>query len=291
MKIRVVGQLWYHETCRDGSSVPLYKQPDSDFWKENNFITIRNSFQPDDKCAVPIDGDHILKLCFDDATSDPDGTLILFNESMARKIADFLKHIDTTRTLFINCAAGISRSGAVGEVLNDYFNRYLEINELDNLYFRTYSRQVCGNPLAVKAFATVKDNADSGQFIAIQKAAIAALDDQAAITPAISAKYERRLRSMVETLRKLGFNAKVPAGSFYLYVKAPKAASDGTVFTSGEDFSQWLIKTKLISSVPWDDAGNYVRFSATFVARGGQEEEKAVLDEFARRLSDAKFTF
>ncbi len=150
---------------------------------------------------------------------------------------------------------------------------------------------VCGNPLAVKAFATVKDNADSGQFIAIQKAAIAALDDQAAITPAISAKYERRLRSMVETLRKLGFNAKVPAGSFYLYVKAPKAASDGTVFTSGEDFSQWLIKTKLISSVPWDDAGNYVRFSATFVARGGQEEEKAVLDEFARRLSDAKFTF
>lgn len=96
---------------------------------------------------------------------------------------------------------------------------------------------------------------------------------------------------MVETLRKLGFNAKVPAGSFYLYVKAPKAASDGTVFTSGEDFSQWLIKTKLISSVPWDDAGNYVRFSATFVARGGQEEEKAVLDEFARRLSDAKFTF
>ena len=150
---------------------------------------------------------------------------------------------------------------------------------------------VCGNPLAVKAFATVKDNADSGQFIAIHKAAIAALDDQAAITPAITAKYERRLRSMVETLRKLGFNAKVPAGSFYLYVKAPKAASDGTEFHSGEDFSQWLIKTKLISSVPWDDAGSYVRFSATFVARGGEAEEKAVLDEFAKRLSDARFTF
>ena len=47
---------------------------------------------------------------------------------------------------------------------------------------------VCGNPLAVKAFATVKDNADSGQFIAIQKAAIAALDDQESITPMISAK-------------------------------------------------------------------------------------------------------
>ncbi|MBO5959819.1 MAG: aminotransferase class I/II-fold pyridoxal phosphate-dependent enzyme [Lentisphaeria bacterium] len=150
---------------------------------------------------------------------------------------------------------------------------------------------VCGNPLAVKAFATVKDNADSGQFLAIQKAAIAALDDQAAITPAISEKYERRLTSMVNTLQKLGFNAKVPAGSFYLYVKAPKASSDGTKFESGEDFSQWLIKTKLISSVPWDDVGPYVRFSATFVARGGKAEEDRVLAEFANRLADAKFEF
>ncbi len=150
---------------------------------------------------------------------------------------------------------------------------------------------VCGNALAVKAFASVKDNADSGQFLAIQKAAIAALDDQAAITPEISAKYERRLTSMVNTLKKLGFNAKVPAGSFYLYVRAPKASSDGTKFESGEDFSQWLIKNKLISSVPWDDAGAFVRFSATFVARGGTEDEERVLAEFARRLSDAKFEF
>lgn len=150
---------------------------------------------------------------------------------------------------------------------------------------------VCGNELAVKAFATVKDNADSGQFLAIQKAAIAALDDQAAITPAISEKYHRRLSSMVETLKKLGFNAKVPAGSFYLYVRAPKASSDGTKFASGEDFSQWLIKTKLISSVPWDDVGPYVRFSATFVARGGKAEEERVLAEFSKRLSGAKFEF
>ena len=69
------------------------------------------------------------------------------------------------------------------------------------------------------------------------------------------------------------------------------AASDGTVFSSGEDFSQWLIKNKLISAVPWDDVGPYIRFGATFVARGGQKEEEEVLAEFARRLSDAKFTF
>ncbi len=150
---------------------------------------------------------------------------------------------------------------------------------------------VCGNELAVKAFAHVKDNADSGQFAAIQKAAIAALDSQARITPLISGKYERRLKSMVGTLKKIGFSAKTPEGSFYLYVKCPKATASGVKFETAEDFSQWLIKEKLISSVPWDDVGRYVRFSATFVARGGEAEEKRVLDEFARRLGDVKFVF
>lgn len=150
---------------------------------------------------------------------------------------------------------------------------------------------VCGNELAVKAFANVKDNADSGQFAAIQKAAIVALDDQSNITPAISAKYERRLKSMVETLRKIGFPAKMPEGSFYLYVKCPKGTKSGAKFANAEEFSEWLIKEKLISTVPWDDAGHYVRFSATFVARGGEKEEQRVLAEFAKRLEGLEFEF
>ena len=151
---------------------------------------------------------------------------------------------------------------------------------------------VCGNSLAVKAFSSVKDNADSGQFAAIQKASIKGLDAQAEITPAICEKYQRRLASMTATLQKIGFDAKVPEGSFYLYVPAPKGTADGSVtFDSGEAFSQWLIKEKHISSVPWDDAGSCVRFSATFVARGGKSEEEKVLAEFESRLSDVKFTF
>lgn len=150
---------------------------------------------------------------------------------------------------------------------------------------------VCGNAFAVKAFANVKDNADSGQFAAIQKAAIYALDNQSSITPKICEKYQRRLKSMTETLKRLDFPARVPEGSFYLYVRAPKGTADGMKFESGEDFSQWLIKEKLISSVPWDDVGSYVRFSATFVARGGRDEEEKVLKEFERRLSGVKFIF
>src|SRR6185369_11689930 len=55
---------------------------------------------------------------------------------------------------------------------------------------------VAGHPLIVQALADVKDNSDSGQFIAVQKAAAAALDD-ASIPPRTKAKYERRLQKLV----------------------------------------------------------------------------------------------
>lgn len=149
---------------------------------------------------------------------------------------------------------------------------------------------VCGNASAVKAFATVKDNADSGQFLAIQKAAALALQAQEEITPRINEKYLRRLTALTNTLRKLGFQAEVPQGSFYLYVGIPKGTADGMRFDSAEEFSQWLIADKLISTVPWDDAGHFVRFSATFEASDVEEEAK-VLQEVERRLATSKFLF
>ena len=51
---------------------------------------------------------------------------------------------------------------------------------------------LCGNALVVRAFADVKDNFDSGQFKAIQKAAMYALQHPE-ITLEIAEKYSRRL--------------------------------------------------------------------------------------------------
>ncbi|MBP5640936.1 MAG: LL-diaminopimelate aminotransferase [Victivallales bacterium] len=149
---------------------------------------------------------------------------------------------------------------------------------------------ICGNADAVKAFATVKDNADSGQFLAIQKAAAKALANQRNITPIICEKYRRRLAALCETLQALGFDARMPEGSFYLYVEIPKGIKGGRRFESGEDFSQWMITEKLISTVPWDDVGHFVRFSATFVAPT-LEEENRVLNEVKKRLADSVFEF
>jgi LL-diaminopimelate aminotransferase len=139
----------------------------------------------------------------------------------------------------------------------------------------------------------VKDNTDSGQFLGIQHAA-AYCFDHPEITEKIAAKYSRRMGALVHVLQQAGFAAVKPKGSFFLYVKAPKAAvkKDGSriEFKTAEEISQWLITEKLISTVPWDDAGAYLRFSVTFVAKG-EDEEKRVLAEISRRLSDVRFEF
>ncbi|MBN2039022.1 MAG: LL-diaminopimelate aminotransferase [Spirochaetes bacterium] len=167
----------------------------------------------------------------------------------------------------------------------------IEIYSLSKAYNMTGWRMafVAGNSLIVKAFATVKDNYDSGQFIAIQKAGIAALDNPE-ITEKIKAKYERRLKALVEILSEIGFKAEMPGGSFYLYIEIPKGVKGGQRFNSAEEFAQYLILEKLISSVPWDDVGNFLRFSATFES-DGEEGEKVILQEIRKRLSDTEFEF
>lgn len=170
----------------------------------------------------------------------------------------------------------------------------IELHSLSKSYNMTGWRIgfVVGNPLIVQAYADMKDNSDSGQFLAIQEAAIAALENPG-ITDKIAAKYSRRMDLLLEALDQSGFQAKKPNGSFFLYVAAPKSATiddKTTEFDSGEAFSQWLITEELISTVPWDDCGSFVRFSVTFAARG-ESEEKAIVAEIGKRLSKYQFAF
>lgn len=167
----------------------------------------------------------------------------------------------------------------------------IELHSLSKAYNMTGWRIAfaVGNELVIKALAHVKDNIDSGQFAAIQRAAIHALEHPE-ITADIVAKYKRRLTLLVETLQRVGFEAAMPGGSFFLYVKAPKGIAGDRTFDSAEDFSQHLITEHLISTVPWDDAGAFVRFSVTFEAKD-TEDEKRIVDEIGNRLAPVKFVF
>ncbi len=152
---------------------------------------------------------------------------------------------------------------------------------------------VAGNELLVRAYGDVKDNSDSGQFLAIQHAAAHGFEHPE-ITEKIASKYSRRMDGLVQVLRKAGFKGSKPKGSFFLYVQAPRVAvrRDGTrvAFRNAEEVSQWLITEKLISTVPWDDAGAYLRFSVTFVAKNLSDEQR-ILTDIGERLGDVKFEF
>lgn len=141
---------------------------------------------------------------------------------------------------------------------------------------------VCGHERIVQAFADVKDNSDSGQFIAIQKAAAAALDDES-IPQAVRAKYQRRLKKLVDVLTRCGFQCRMPGGSYFLYSAAPKGLAGGPKFDTAEAVSQYLITEQSICTVPWDDAGAYLRFSVTYEAPD-EAAEDALMRETEDRL-------
>ena len=148
---------------------------------------------------------------------------------------------------------------------------------------------VCGHERIVQAFADIKDNSDSGQFIAIQKAAAAALDD-ATIPTAVREKYRRRLQKLVEALTRCGFTCKMPGGTYFLYTPSPKALAGGQRFETAEAASQYLITEHSICTVPWDDAGAFLRFSVTYEAADEQAED-ALMAETESRLKQIRLEF
>ena len=166
----------------------------------------------------------------------------------------------------------------------------LELHSMSKSYNMTGWRLgfVAGCAKAVQAFSTMKDNIDSGQFKAIQDAAGVGIDNRE-LSESIRSHYERRLRKLVKVLQAVGFEAQMPGGSFFLYVSAPKGAKD-VVFTNAEDASQYLITACSISTVPWDDVGAFLRFSATFEAKDEAEEDH-VIQTLHERLEKLRLVF
>ncbi len=166
----------------------------------------------------------------------------------------------------------------------------LELHSMSKSYNMTGWRLgfVAGPARAVQAFAEVKDNIDSGQFKAIQVAACSGIADRT-LSDAIRDRYEVRLRKMVAALRRVGFDAAMPGGTFYLYVPAPRSAG-ATRFSTAAEAADFLIRECLISTVPWDDVGAFLRFSATFESRGDADDDR-VLAELERRLAGVNLAF
>lgn len=167
----------------------------------------------------------------------------------------------------------------------------LEVHSLSKSFNMTGWRLafVVGSKKAIKLYSTIKGHTDSGQFRAIQKAGAYALDNYHLIDLNCE-RYSRRLNLLAEVLNEVGFNAKKPKSGFYIYVPIPKGVSNGIRFENAEDATLYILSRALISTVPWDDCGSYLRFSATYDA-DGIEDELSLMSELKKRLLSLNLEF
>jgi LL-diaminopimelate aminotransferase len=143
---------------------------------------------------------------------------------------------------------------------------------------------VAGGAPLVKAFGLVKDNTDNGQFIAIQKAGVHALDSCRDFLASNREKYGRRLQRVSSILRAAGIDARPAPGTFYLYVEVPKEFRGHKIETA-QQMADLLISRYGIITVPWEEAGPCLRFSMTFeIGTSDFANETEVLDALESRL-------
>ncbi len=117
-----------------------------------------------------------------------------------------------------------------------------------------------GNPEAIKAFATVKSNIDSGVFTAVQDAAIEALTGPQDSIVALNALYQRRRDLVMEALDTIGLEAATPKATIYIWARVPKS------FTSASFAAKVLDEANVIVA-PGSSYGpsgeGYIRISLT----------------------------
>ena len=151
---------------------------------------------------------------------------------------------------------------------------------------------VCGNPYLVEAYAHVKDQSDSGQFLAIQKASVHTLDQGLFLPERNWAKYSQRMEKIVPILQGCGFDVVPAKAGFFLYTRIPTSATfngETTQFRLAEEVATWMIQELGIVVVPWDDVEPAIRISMTF--SNDQLDEHTMIELFRERMESVKFTF
>ncbi|HTO73847.1 MAG TPA: aminotransferase class I/II-fold pyridoxal phosphate-dependent enzyme [Gemmatimonadales bacterium] len=82
----------------------------------------------------------------------------------------------------------------------------------------------------ITALTRVKSYVDTGPFLAIQQAAITALDNAERLIPPVVEELTRRRDAAVAALREEGFSLETPKGAMYLWIALPEglASADFT---------------------------------------------------------------
>ena len=117
-----------------------------------------------------------------------------------------------------------------------------------------------GNASIIKALGTVKNNLDSGQFTAVQEAAIVAMDGPQDCIAEMCALYQHRRDLVVEALRAIGVTCEDPKATIYIWAQVPEG------YTS-EEFATRLLEEAHVIVTPGSgygpDGEGYIRLSLT----------------------------
>jgi LL-diaminopimelate aminotransferase len=117
------------------------------------------------------------------------------------------------------------------------------------------------HPGVLSALADVKENIDSGQFTAVQEAAVEALDhaDHVEVRASVDLYRERR-DVLVDGLSSIGFDVSRPAATFYVWMPVPSGYDSMAFATKLLDDADVVA----IPGVGFGPAGeNHVRFALT----------------------------
>jgi LL-diaminopimelate aminotransferase len=106
----------------------------------------------------------------------------------------------------------------------------IEFHSLSKTYNMTGWR--CGwavaRPEVAGVLAKVKSFTDTGQFMAVQAAGVAALESHAQFVPINVATFQERRDAAVKSFREAGFECTVPQATMYLWIALPEDLPSAT---------------------------------------------------------------
>jgi len=118
-----------------------------------------------------------------------------------------------------------------------------------------------GGAAPVAALSKVKSNVDSGTFMALQRAGIAALARYEEWVPQMRVEYQGRRDALVSGLQSLGWQLEAPRATFYVWIPVPPG------YATAADFAAALLRECEVLAIPgtaYGDAGEgWLRMSLT----------------------------
>lgn len=160
----------------------------------------------------------------------------------------------------------------------------LEFNSVSKPFNMTGWRigWAAGCPEAVEALGRLKSNLDSGQFQAVQYAAMAGLNGPYAVVDQVNGIYRRRRDMLVEALNGLGWHLEKPQATFYVWAPVPDGHTDAS-------FTEMMLEKAGVVITPGSGYGaagaGYFRISLTLPTERLQE----AVERIKKNIGPVKF--